>query len=88
LLLDSRKQHKGKAWSDGQQIRCDRKNTGACNGKSPRVQIEQNQKMKKNPHAVALGRKGGKAKSARKTAANKLNALKRWKNKTTNEKEK
>ena len=29
----------------------------------------------KNPHAVILGRKGGQAKSARKTAAAKRNAL-------------
>jgi len=34
--------------------------------------------MKKNPHAVALGRKGGKATSAAKTRAAKQNILKRW----------
>lgn len=31
---------------------------------------------KKNPHAVALGRKGGQAKSAAKTAAARANAKK------------
>jgi hypothetical protein len=30
--------------------------------------------MKKNPHAVALGRKGGKVKSIRKAIAARLNA--------------
>jgi hypothetical protein len=32
----------------------------------------------KNPHAVALGRKGGKASSPAKTAANRANVRKRW----------
>jgi hypothetical protein len=32
----------------------------------------------KNPHAVALGRRGGQKKSARKTEANRQNILKRW----------
>ena len=36
-------------------------------------------KSRKNPHAVALGRKGGKATSAAKTAAARRNANKRWK---------
>lgn len=35
-------------------------------------------KRHKNPHAVALGRKGGKAKSPAKTAAARANAKKRW----------
>lgn len=34
--------------------------------------------MKKNRHAVILGRKGGKAKSEAKTAAAKENIKKRW----------
>ena len=33
---------------------------------------------RKNPHAVALGRKGGKAKSPAKTAAARRNVRKRW----------
>jgi hypothetical protein len=33
----------------------------------------------KNPAAVALGRKGGLAKSKSKTEANRRNVLKRWK---------
>ena len=33
---------------------------------------------KKNPHAVALGRKGGKVKSEKKTAAARANIRKRW----------
>ncbi len=33
---------------------------------------------KKNPHAVALGRKGGRAKSEAKTAAARANAKKSW----------
>lgn len=35
---------------------------------------------KKNPHAVALGRKGGQAKSDAKTAAAQANIKKRWAN--------
>jgi len=35
-------------------------------------------KRTKNPHAVALGRKGGQAKSEAKTKAAKANILKRW----------
>jgi len=35
-------------------------------------------KRKKNPHAVALGRKGGQAKSNAKTAAARRNVQKRW----------
>jgi hypothetical protein len=34
--------------------------------------------VKKNPHAVALGRKGGKATSEAKAKAAKKNILKRW----------
>ena len=34
--------------------------------------------MPKNPHAVALGRKGGQAKSMAKTQANREKMLKRW----------
>jgi hypothetical protein len=34
--------------------------------------------MKKNPHAVALGRKGGQAKSEAKAKAAKRNILTRW----------
>jgi hypothetical protein len=34
--------------------------------------------MKKNPHAQALGRLGGKAKSPKKTEANRAKAIKRW----------
>lgn len=33
---------------------------------------------RKNPHAVALGRKGGRVKSAAKTAAARKNILTRW----------
>ena len=35
-------------------------------------------RTKKNPHAVALGRKGGRATSPKKTAAARANARKRW----------
>jgi hypothetical protein len=33
---------------------------------------------RKNPYAVALGRKGGQAKSARKTEAARRNIMQRW----------
>jgi hypothetical protein len=35
-------------------------------------------RKRKNPHAVALGRKGGAVKSPAKTAAARANAIKRW----------
>jgi hypothetical protein len=35
-------------------------------------------RKRKNPHAVALGRKGGLVKSPAKTAAARANAIKRW----------
>jgi hypothetical protein len=38
---------------------------------------------RKNPHAVALGRKGGAVKSPAKTAAARANAIKRWARRAT-----
>lgn len=42
-------------------------------------------KPKKNPAAVRLGRKGGKAKSQAKTEAARKNILKRWEKKPDKE---
>jgi hypothetical protein len=40
-------------------------------------------RKRKNPHAVALGRKGGLVKSPAKTAAARANALTRWARRST-----
>jgi hypothetical protein len=40
-------------------------------------------RKQKNPHAVALGRKGGAVKSPAKTAAARANAIKRWARRST-----
>jgi hypothetical protein len=41
-------------------------------------------RKRKNVHAVALGRKGGRVKSPAKTAAARANAIKRWARRSTN----
>jgi hypothetical protein len=40
-------------------------------------------RKRKNPHAVALGRKGGAVRSPAKTAAARVNAIKRWARRST-----
>jgi hypothetical protein len=45
--------------------------------------MDKRARKRKDPHAVALGRKGGAVKSPAKTAAARANALKRWARRST-----